>query len=68
MDPKLIRSVISCILESGQRLAKSKRLKVPLAFEWHQKNYLGAAHGVCGILTILLQDEVGYLFGFLIFC
>jgi hypothetical protein len=22
--------------------------------EWHNKNYLGAAHGLCGILTILL--------------
>jgi hypothetical protein len=26
----------------------------PARREWHNKNYLGAAHGLCGILTVLL--------------
>lgn len=38
-------------------MAKSMKLssKVPLMFEWHDSNYLGAAHGLSGILYLLLQ-------------
>ncbi|KAL8428132.1 hypothetical protein Efla_005835 [Eimeria flavescens] len=28
---------------------------LPLVYEWHGKEYLGAAHGLCGILLQLLQ-------------
>ena len=27
----------------------------PLMWQWHDKRYLGAAHGLCGILTILVH-------------
>lgn len=28
-----------------------------LTYEWHAKMYLGAAHGVAGILYVLMQGE-----------
>ncbi|KAB7506026.1 LanC-like protein 1 [Armadillidium nasatum] len=55
IDTDLIRSVLLVILESGKYLSKRKKVTVPLSYEWHDKNYFGAAHGVSGILTLLLQ-------------
>lgn len=31
------------------------KLAPPLLYEWHEKQYLGAAHGMAGILFMLLQ-------------
>lgn len=55
IDTDLIRSVLLVVLESGKYLSKRRKLGVPLAYEWHDKNYFGAAHGISGILTMLLQ-------------
>lgn len=30
----------------------------PLLWQWHDKIYLGAAHGVAGILYLLLQVSI----------
>lgn len=48
---------MAAILESGQRSAhKSKnKKKMPLFYEWHDKAYIGSAHGFAGILYMLLQ-------------
>lgn len=46
--------VVTAILESGQARSRATRSKVPLVYEWHGKNYYGAAHGVAGILYVLL--------------
>ncbi|KAL1137779.1 hypothetical protein AAG570_009475 [Ranatra chinensis] len=52
----VIRKVVEAILRSGIQLSKKrKELNVPLVYEWHDKNYLGAAHGVAGILYLLLR-------------
>ncbi|XP_066155802.1 glutathione S-transferase LANCL1 [Euwallacea fornicatus] len=52
-----IRSIITDILCVGEKLAK--RLKIekdcPLMYEWHDSKYLGAAHGISGIIYLLLQ-------------
>ena len=45
---KLVRQVVS----SGRRNAREGW---PLYFEWHEKCYLGGAHGIAGILNTLLQ-------------
>ena len=29
--------------------------RAPLMWAWHEKVYYGAAHGIAGILTVLLQ-------------
>lgn len=43
------------ILDSGERLAKQERSRSPLMYTWHDKHYVGAAHGIVGILFMLLQ-------------
>lgn len=53
-DSSVLRNVVNVILSSGQERSKSLRSKVPLVYEWHGKNYYGAAHGVSGILYLLL--------------
>ncbi|KAL8446790.1 hypothetical protein Emag_004551 [Eimeria magna] len=35
--------------------AFAKNIPLPLVYEWHGKEYLGAAHGLCGVLLQLLQ-------------
>lgn len=52
---ELIRQVIEAILNSGKSLARSCQSPCPLMYEWHLKYYLGAAHGIAGILYLLLQ-------------
>ncbi|XP_046745140.1 lanC-like protein 2 isoform X2 [Diprion similis] len=59
-ETSLIKQVIGCILNSGQVTAKAVRCKSPLHYSWHDKLYLGGAHGLAGILFLLLQ-AVPYL-------
>jgi len=48
------RQVCERIVESGRALSRSQRSSCPLMYEWHDKKYLGAAHGLVGILHTLL--------------
>lgn len=50
-----INQVCQAILDSGERLAKHERSRSPLMYTWHDKHYVGAAHGIVGILFMLLQ-------------
>lgn len=50
-----IQSVALSLVRSGQRLSAERRSEWPLLYEFHGKRYLGAAHGLVGILYILLQ-------------
>ncbi|XP_017775526.1 PREDICTED: lanC-like protein 2 [Nicrophorus vespilloides] len=52
-----IRNVIEAILKIGQRYSKDGNHKCPLMYEWHGSNYLGAAHGLTGIVYLLLQAK-----------
>ncbi|RZF38543.1 hypothetical protein LSTR_LSTR006138 [Laodelphax striatellus] len=68
VEDSIIRKVISAILDSGKKLADKNGSGVPLEFEWHDKNYLGGAHGIAGILYLLLlakhyltEDELLWL-------
>ncbi|MBA0733697.1 hypothetical protein Gogos_017682 [Gossypium gossypioides] len=61
-----IRAVVDEIIESGKRLAGKGRC--PLMYEWHGKKYWGAAHGLAGIIHVLMDtelkpDEVEYVKG-----
>ena len=53
----IIRKVVEGILKSGQAMSKSTKSRSPLMFAWHEKIYIGAAHGLSGILAILLQSR-----------
>jgi hypothetical protein len=46
-----VRQVAEKLLEVGRRLVSPS----PLMYQWHKKRYLGAAHGLTGILYMLLQ-------------
>jgi len=47
--------VIQIIIISGKEMAQSRGSTCPLMFKWHEKRYLGAAHGLAGILHIMLK-------------
>lgn len=47
--------VISYIIKSGISYSSSNRCESPLMYSWHDKEYVGGAHGLAGILYLLLQ-------------
>ena len=51
----VIRKVVEAIIRSGQAMARSSKSRSPLMYAWHDKVYIGAAHGLAGVLTMLLQ-------------
>ncbi|KAI9597226.1 hypothetical protein BDF19DRAFT_412210 [Syncephalis fuscata] len=55
IDP-LIDTTYEAILKDGRQTAKDLKMtrKTPLLWQWHKKVYLGAAHGMAGILTVLM--------------
>lgn len=55
LDEDLVIHVVSTILDGGQRGSRVSDSPSPLMYTWHDKHYLGAAHGLAGILTVLLQ-------------
>lgn len=54
--------VVRAIIDSGRKLSSTRYHKEgrmpPLQFEWHDKEYVGAAHGYCGILSTLLMVSI----------
>lgn len=51
------RQVVTAIVESGKNFSaeQKKSERCPLLYEWHKKQYVGAAHGMAGIYYLLLQ-------------
>ena len=49
------------IIESGRTMSRAQRSSSPLMYEWHDKKYLGAAHGLVGILHTLLMVSTSVL-------
>lgn len=50
------RSVVEEIFRAGRQLGK--RGSCPLMYEWHGKRYWGAAHGLAGIMNVLMHMEL----------
>lgn len=52
--------VVTAIVESGKNLSaeQKKAERCPLLYEWHNKQYIGAAHGLAGIYYMLMQVGV----------
>lgn len=46
------------MLESGRNYARENEHKVPLMFQYHGREYLGAAHGISAILFSLLNVDL----------
>lgn len=51
------RQVVTAIVESGKNMSaeQKKTDRCPLLYEWHKKQYIGAAHGMAGIYYMLMQ-------------
>lgn len=52
--------VVAAIVESGKNMSaeQKKTERCPLLYEWHKKQYIGAAHGMAGIYCMLMQVRV----------
>lgn len=50
-----VKKVIDCIIDSGRCYAKRCKSRTPLMYQYYKVKYLGAAHGLIGILQILLR-------------
>uniref|UniRef100_A0A8D2ZSW4 LanC lantibiotic synthetase component C-like 2 (bacterial) n=1 Tax=Scophthalmus maximus TaxID=52904 RepID=A0A8D2ZSW4_SCOMX len=57
VDEGTIAKVVTAILESGKNMSaeQKKTDRCPLLYEWHKKQYIGAAHGLAGIYYTLMQ-------------
>lgn len=61
LDEDLVKHEVDTILDAGRQGSRDSGSRCPLLFTWHGKHYLGAAHGLVGILLVLLQVEVASL-------
>lgn len=50
-----MQKLAKVMLASGRRYSRRHKLKVPLMYQYHGREYLGAAHGVSAILLSLLM-------------
>ncbi|XP_022918485.1 lanC-like protein 2 [Onthophagus taurus] len=55
IDDYLIRKVVEAIFNAGQVESRNNMCNQPLLYKWHDSYYLGAAHGMSGIMYLLLQ-------------
>lgn len=55
IEEKLIKKILGIMLQMGKKGAKFHDVKVPLLYDWHNKHYLGAAHGLSGIIYLMLH-------------
>ncbi|XP_037135829.1 lanC-like protein 2 [Syngnathus acus] len=57
VDEATVSKVVGAIIESGKNLSAElkKTERCPLLYEWHKKQYIGAAHGLAGIFYMLMQ-------------
>ncbi|KAL5477431.1 hypothetical protein EMCRGX_G024229 [Ephydatia muelleri] len=53
-QPLRVSPVANFVLDVGEA-GKEPDIPSPLMYTWHGKHYLGAAHGLAGIMTVLLQ-------------
>jgi lantibiotic modifying enzyme len=61
MSPKpfssdFILQICQKIVDNGRSYSRRHNSSLPLMYEWHGSEYLGAAHGVSGILLTLLMS------------
>ncbi|KAI9589084.1 hypothetical protein GQX74_007253 [Glossina fuscipes] len=54
-DDDLI-SICQMVIASGREYAKQTKAPLPLMYQYHGTEYLGAAHGLCAILHMLLDS------------
>ncbi|XP_047205720.1 lanC-like protein 2 [Girardinichthys multiradiatus] len=57
VDEGIITKVVTAIVRSGKNMSAEEKKTdcCPLLYEWHKKQYIGAAHGLAGIYYMLMQ-------------
>ncbi len=55
IDNQLITEVFQTMIKSGEKYARETGSQSPLMYKWHDSEYMGAAHGVSGIVYLLLR-------------
>lgn len=55
-EDKRIVELCQVMIESGRQYAAEKRSPFPLMYQYHGTEYLGAAHGLCSILHMMLES------------
>ena len=55
LPTSVIEDVISAIVSRGRSVGGGGGRTPPLMWQWHESEYLGAAHGVAGILHLILR-------------
>jgi hypothetical protein len=53
--PERLRLVLYAVIRSGREYAAKRKYRVPLMYQYHETEYLGAAHGLAGILQMLMR-------------
>uniref|UniRef100_A0A182W2S3 LanC-like protein 3 homolog n=1 Tax=Anopheles minimus TaxID=112268 RepID=A0A182W2S3_9DIPT len=53
---EMISAICEVLMNRGRRIAASLQIAAPMMYEYHEKTYLGAAHGICAILHALLES------------
>ncbi|KAH3719205.1 lanC-like protein 2 [Dreissena polymorpha] len=51
----IVLKVYKCVIDSGIHMSQQQGWRHPLMYAWHDKHYLGAAHGLAGIYYMLMQ-------------
>lgn len=51
-----ITELCQVMIDSGRRYAAEKGSLFPLMYQYHGTEYLGAAHGLCAILHMMLES------------
>nr|XP_022310754.1 lanC-like protein 2 [Crassostrea virginica] len=57
INKDLVMKIVDTIFESGISLAREEKWQHPLMYRYHEKHYYGAAHGMAGILYLLLTTK-----------
>lgn len=51
-----VKEIVDCIIDSGRRYSRRRGSRAPLMYQYYGTEYLGAAHGLMGILQMLLRQ------------
>lgn len=54
----IITDICDVMIESGLQYSKKYKLSFPLMYECYQDRYMGAAHGICAILHMILESPL----------